>query len=134
MISSRFRGSILMADDELGFRDFFCFTLEPLGFEIVAVADGLEALEQLEKRAFDLVVLDVHMPRMGGPEALAKIRAIRPRQRVIVLSSSSDASQTFENQATAFGASACLFKPVELDELIGAIERALAESPDGGPI
>ncbi|MBI2375501.1 MAG: response regulator [Deltaproteobacteria bacterium] len=122
------RGRILVADDELGFRDLFRFTLEPLGYEIVAVADGLEALEQLQKRTFELVVLDVHMPRMGGPEALARIRAVRPRQRVIILSSSSDASRAFEDQAAAFGASACLFKPVELEELIGAIERAVAES------
>ncbi|MHB8878759.1 MAG: response regulator [Myxococcaceae bacterium] len=124
--------SILIADDEVGFRDLFCFNLEPLGYEIVAVVDGLEALEMLGKRSFDLVVLDVHMPRMGGPEALATIRELRPDQRVIVLSSSSDASHSFESRATASGALACLFKPVELDELIGAIESAFASSPTTG--
>lgn len=132
MTATEGKPTILIADDEPGFRDLFCFTLEPLGYEITTVADGLQALEAIRRRPFDLVVLDVHMPRMGGPEALTRIRELRPDQRVIVLSSSSDASHSFETLATASGASACLFKPVEIDELIAAIERAIAAPATGG--
>jgi CheY-like chemotaxis protein len=119
--------SILVADDEQGIRDLLRFTLEPLGFEVSTAADGVEALEAVAARSFDLVLLDVHMPRLSGPEVLAKIRALRPTQRVLVVSSSSDASLSFEQRVAEYGASACLFKPVELDELLGSIERALGE-------
>ncbi len=119
--------SILVADDELGFRDLFSFCIAPLGYDVVAVCDGVEALEAIKARPFDLVVLDVHMPRMGGPEALAKIRELRRDQRVIVLSSSSDANHRFENSARELGARACLFKPVELDELVATIEHAMGD-------
>jgi CheY-like chemotaxis protein len=118
---------ILIADDEEGIRDLFRFTLEPLGVEVFTATDGWEALEAVRARSFDLVILDVHMPRLSGPEALVKIRELRPTQRVLVVSSSSDASHAFEQRASEFGASACLYKPVELDELLGAIDRALSE-------
>ena len=119
--------SILVADDEQGIRDLLRFTLEPLGFEVSTASDGWEALEAVRARSFDLVLLDVHMPRMSGPEVLEKIRELRPAQKVLVVSSSSDASLAFEQRVAEYGASACLFKPVELDELLGSIERALEE-------
>ncbi|EAU64381.1 two-component response regulator [Stigmatella aurantiaca DW4/3-1] len=118
---------ILIADDEEGIRDLFRFTLEPLGVEVVTVSDGWEAFEAVQLRGFDLIILDVHMPRLSGPEVLVKIRELRPAQRVLVVSSSSDASHAFEQRVSEFGASACLYKPVELDELLSAIERALSE-------
>lgn len=118
--------SILVADDEQGIRDLLRFTLEPMGFEVLTVADGVEALQAVEARSFDLVLLDVHMPRLSGPEVLAKIRELRPAQRVLVVSSSSDASLSFEQRVAEYGAASCLFKPVELDELLDSIERALA--------
>ncbi len=122
--------SLLVADDEPGIRDLFQYTMEPLGFEVVTVANGWEALEAVRARSFDLVILDVHMPELTGPEALEKILEVRPTQKVLVVSSSSDASHSFEQRVAEFGAKACLFKPVELDELIGTIERTLSESRD----
>jgi CheY-like chemotaxis protein len=119
--------SILVADDEQGIRDLLRYTLEPLGFEVSTVSDGVEALQAVEARSFDLVLLDVHMPRLSGPEVLAKIREIRPAQKVLVVSSSSDASLSFEQRVAEYGATSCLFKPVELDELLGSIERALVQ-------
>jgi CheY-like chemotaxis protein len=134
------RPSILIADDEIGIRDLFRFTLEPLGFEIDAAEDGMKALELIGARPFDLVVLDVHMPRMGGREALARLRELRPGQKVIVMSGRSDLAQGLEAWAAEAGALACVFKPLELDELLEIIGRALAETDDperagrlGGP-
>lgn len=125
------RKSLLVADDEEGIRDLLRYTMEPLGYEVTTVSDGMEALEAVRARSFDLVILDVHMPRLSGPEVLEKIREVRPAQRVLVVSSSSDASHSFEQRVAEFGASACLFKPVDLDELIGTIERALSGSVEG---
>jgi CheY-like chemotaxis protein len=88
--------SILVADDEQGIRDLLHFVLEPLGFEVVTVSDGVDAVEEIKRRAFDLIILDVHMPALSGPDALKIIRELRPSQRVLVVSSGSDASQSFE--------------------------------------
>ncbi|OGQ89254.1 MAG: hypothetical protein A2289_07830 [Deltaproteobacteria bacterium RIFOXYA12_FULL_58_15] len=119
--------SILLADDEQGFRDLFHFIFEPLGYEVVTVRDGQEALDAVRGRHFDLVILDVHMPRMGGPEALSALREIRPDQRIIIVSSRFDPTASFEIEAVRTGVSDCLFKPMEIDELIAAVEKALRQ-------
>lgn len=118
--------SILVADDEVGLRDLSHFLLEPLGYEVVSVADGIEATEAIARRSFDLVILDVHMPRMGGPEAFAEIRRLRPAQRIVVVSSSLKVDRVAEEELLRGGVVTCLFKPVTLEELLGAIEDALS--------
>jgi CheY-like chemotaxis protein len=117
----------LLADDEQGFHDLFHFTFEPLGFEVVTVADGHQAVDVVREHAFDLVILDVHMPRMGGAEALQRIREIRPNQKILMISSS-DIAQSLEAQMAASGAVECLYKPMDLDELLSIVERLLTSS------
>ena len=118
---------MLVADDEPGLRDLCHFALEPLGFEVCTVPDGLEAVREVGARAFDVVVLDVHMPRMGGEEAFEQIRRLRPRQRIIVVTSSSDFDGSFERRVLAEGF-CCLYKPISLDELIEALATAVESS------
>ena len=122
--------SILLADDEPGMRDLFRYCFEPSGHEIDTAVDGLEALEAVRRRAYDLIVLDVHMPRMTGPQALIEIYKLRPQQKVLILSSSSDLGHTFEDSASRRGIP-CLFKPISLDELTEAIDALLGSSTGG---
>lgn len=117
--------TILVADDEPGLRDFFTFVLEPLGYKLVCAADGWEALQAFEQHRFDLVILDVHMPHLHGPAALRRIREISPGVPVIMTSSGSDLSRQFEDSEDQAALSDYLHKPIELDELLQAIERAL---------
>lgn len=65
---------ILIADDEAEIRDLLRLYLENSGYDVLEAADGLEALEVLEKEHVDLAVLDVMMPRMNGLHVLKKIR------------------------------------------------------------
>lgn len=65
---------ILIADDEAEIRDLLKLYLENSGYDVREAADGLEALEVLEKEHVDLAVLDVMMPRMNGLHVLKKIR------------------------------------------------------------
>ncbi len=117
--------SVLVADDEAGLRDLCHFALEPLGYEVVTVPDGLQAVAAIRGRAFDVVVLDVHMPRMGGPEAFDEIRKLRPGQAIVVVTSNSDFEGVFEQRVIGQGI-CCLHKPIGLDELIAALEGARA--------
>lgn len=71
---------LLVAEDEAQLRDITERGLSRLGFSVVAARDGEDALDQFERapQDFDLVVLDVVMPKLGGPEAWARMRARRP--------------------------------------------------------
>jgi PAS domain S-box-containing protein len=85
--SSELRGSetILVAEDEPAIRSLVALTLTDLGYRVIATSDGEEAVRAYEQHASEiaLVVLDVVMPRMGAPEAYARMQAIRPDVRVL---------------------------------------------------
>lgn len=119
--------SILIADDEPGFRDLFTFALKPLGWRVTVVADGAQAVAQVAQRAFDLVLLDEHMPRLNGLDALTQIHALVPELPIVMMSGSSDEPSVFRSGALARGASGCLFKPVELPDLVEAVEMHAAK-------
>jgi CheY-like chemotaxis protein len=117
--------SILIVDDEPGFHHMFRFLLEPMGIDVSSAYDGLEGLESFKKGHFDLILSDVHMPKMPGPELFDRIREIKPDQLVIVMSSGSDPDYNFEKEAQNKGAVACLYKPFEVNQIIDVIEKAL---------
>lgn len=116
---------ILIIDDEQGIRDMFRFLLQRHGFEVYTANDGVEGVMMVEKDNFDIVFLDVHMPRMAGPETLRRIKEIKPNLPVIIFSSSSDSTFAFEEKAVQLGAFACLYKPAEISDIIRVIEKAV---------
>ena len=67
---------ILVVDDEKNLRQVLAIELSADGDEVDAAEDGLKALELLEKTEYDVVLLDLNMPRMGGIDVLKKIRAL----------------------------------------------------------
>ncbi len=109
--------SVLVVDDEQGYRDMYVFLLEPLGIKVTCVSDGQQAVQKSKENPYDLIVMDVHMPVLTGPEALKQIKKMRPEQKIVIFSSSSDPNYVFENQAKEEGAIECLFKPVDLEDI-----------------
>jgi DNA-binding NtrC family response regulator len=122
--------SILIIDDEKGYRDFYRFVLEPLGYKVSSAVNGEEGLRMALENKYDLVLLDVHMPKMRGPEVLTEIKKSKPGQIVIIFSSSSDPSFSFESKAKELGAFECLYKPVDLEDMIKIMDRAMVSSGD----
>src|SRR6202020_2388717 len=68
------KASILVAEDQADVAGLVSDILTAEGYQVECVGDGAEALKRLKKKRFDLLILDVHMPNMGGPEALELIR------------------------------------------------------------
>ena len=120
---------VLVIDDEAGFRSLYRFILEPLGYLVEAAEDGRQGLELAAGKCYDLVVLDMHMPNMNGLEVLKGIRGVRPEQKVIICSSNSDSSHVLERQAKDLGALDCLYKPMDMKDMVAAIELAFATPP-----
>lgn len=114
---------ILVVDDEQGYLDLYIFFLEPLGIEVTCVTNGLEALDKLRDTSYDIVFMDIHMPVMTGPEAFKVIRRIRPDQKVVIFSSSSDPSLSQERETLKEGALVCLYKPVTLEDIQRVLEK-----------
>jgi CheY-like chemotaxis protein len=86
-MSPKFR--LLIADDSPTFRDAVSVVLTSLGYEVLTAGDGAAALKLLVEPLPDVILSDLHMPRMSGYEFLAVVRERFPSVPVIVISSSS---------------------------------------------
>jgi two-component system, NtrC family, response regulator HydG len=115
---------VLVVDDDSGLRLSVTTALQNTGrFEITEAFDGVNALEKCQDNTFDIVILDVDMPRMNGLEALRQIKEKNPG--TIVLMMTAFASINSAVQAVKDGAYNYLSKPVTGDELIRLLDRAV---------
>jgi CheY-like chemotaxis protein/anti-sigma regulatory factor (Ser/Thr protein kinase) len=118
---------ILVVDDDKTTRHVLRSVLKSAGFSTSAAKDGVEALEKLRRGDFDLLLLDVWMPRMNGLDLLAKLRTLKARPRVVVMTSD-DAPETLL-KAVRGQAFKYVHKPVESLVLLQTVREALA-APD----
>ena len=121
-------GKILLADDEENFRLFTSWALQERGYEVVVSKDGQEAFERFEAapESFSLVILDAYMPRMGGLEAYLRMQALRPDLPVLFASGFARGPSVDALVAGCPGPAAVLLKPFSSEDLIEAVNKALA--------
>ena len=122
---------ILVVDDDKTTRFVLQTVLTTAGFSTSVAADGVEALEALGSERFDLLLLDVWMPRMNGLELLAKLRTTQAPPRVVVMTSD-DAPGTLL-KAVREQAFKYVHKPVEAQRLLQTVREALA-APEAPPV
>ena len=108
--------NILVVDDDRATRHILQKVLTDGGYQTTVAKDGIEALEALRKRRFDLLLLDVWMPRMNGLELLARLRTRKTKPRVVVMTSD-DAPQTLL-EAVREHAFTYVHKPVDAPALL----------------
>jgi two-component system, NtrC family, response regulator AtoC len=115
--------SILIVDDEESFRDMLITILKPEGYWVETANDGVHAINALQNSFFDLVLLDVHMPRVDGIEVLNFIKDHYIDTQVVMLTGVEDVRIAVD--CMKLGAYHYLTKPYSSNELITVIERAL---------
>ena len=120
--------SILVVDDDRTTRHLTRTTLAKAGYAVRVAQDGAEALSRMRGKKFDLVLLDVWMPRMDGLAVLDRMKRLKTRPRVIVMTSD-DAPQTvlkaIRRQAYQY-----VHKPVEPAALVSIVRDALKSAPE----
>jgi len=121
-------GRVLVVDDDRTTRHVTRTLLLKSGFTVRVAKDGAEAIERLRAGQFDLMLLDVWMPRMDGLDVLDRIKRIKHRPKVIVLTSD-DAPETVL-RAFRQRAYQILHKPVEPMTLVSAVHDALKAGPE----
>jgi CheY-like chemotaxis protein/anti-sigma regulatory factor (Ser/Thr protein kinase) len=114
---------ILVVDDDRATRHILQKVLTAGGYQTTVAKDGIEALAALGKRRFDLLLLDVWMPRMNGLELLARLRARKTKPRVVVMTSD-DAPQTLL-EAVRENAFKYVHKPVDAAALLETLQAVL---------
>jgi len=117
---------VLVVDDNSTNRNVACLLLAPVGAVTAQAANGREALDRLQAEAFDLVLLDIHMPIMDGLETLSRIRASGEAWRDIpVIALTADAMGGDRARLLAMGMNGYVSKPIDHARLTGEIRRVL---------
>lgn len=116
---------VLLAEDEPVIRDLLGHLLRGQGFAVWSAADGREALEVYQRHRDDIraVLLDVHMPRLDGPQTLRALRQLDPEVRCCFITGSAGGDE--EEALRALGPAAVLHKPCTPEELAEALRRAI---------
>lgn len=123
---------ILVVEDDRATRHLLAGLLKAANFSVATAQDGANALRRLKTQSFDLMLLDIWMPRMTGLELLAKLRHEPARPKVVVMTSD-DAPETLL-QAVRDQAYQYISKPIEPKTLVELIRRVLAAPPASPPI
>jgi len=117
------KAKLLIAEDEKTQRDLLEGFLKKEGFSVVAVANGREALQRLERNFFDTALIDYKMPELDGLQTLQEIRKLYPDLPVVMMT----AYGTVETAVASMkeGALDYLTKPIDLDELLLILQRVI---------
>lgn len=119
---------ILIVDDEVDFLDTISERMELRGFDVSKAPDGYIALDLIEKKDFDIVILDLKMPGIDGQEVLKKIKKKNKKTEVIIFTA--HGSEEVAEETMKSGAFCFITKPVDIDRLISVINLALDSKKD----
>ena len=114
-------GSILWADDEIDLLKGHIIFLQHKGYDVTAVTNGADAIEQCQQQTFDLIMLDEMMPGFTGLETLQKIKEIQPQTPVVMVTKSEE--EDIMDQAIGSKIADYLIKPVNPNQILLSLKK-----------
>jgi two-component system phosphate regulon sensor histidine kinase PhoR len=117
------RVDVVVIDDEDSVREGCRQTLESEGYRVLVAADGVEGLDLLKRARPGVVILDLRMPGISGVEVLEKLPGIDPHVIPIIITGYGTIDVAV--QAMKLGAFDFLTKPLDIDQLLGVVDRGL---------
>ena len=126
-----FNGSILVTDDDPDLRRVLRRTLDAMGFKVAEASNGEQATKEIEGHRYDVVLLDINMPGIGGIQACRQIRSKAPRQQILMLMVRDREDDKIE--ALDAGADDYITKPFSIPELAARLRSAVRRSEMAAP-
>lgn len=117
--------TILTVDDSASMRQMVRLTLHGAGYEVIQACDGVEALEMAQTACVDLVLTDVHMPRMDGITLVRELRALASYKFVPMLILTTESSQEKKMDGKRAGATGWIVKPFNPPQLLATVARVI---------
>ena len=119
---------ILVAEDQTDLREMIAFTLQLAGHEVISAADGQEAIAQAKESRPDLIILDLHMPRLTGYQVCEKLKARDEFSETPILIISAKGNSDEVQAGLDAGAQEYIRKPFELDHLMQRVDALLTNA------
>lgn len=117
--------TILIADDSDSVRELVSFTLENAGYHVLVGVDGEDALKHLDGGEIDLVLTDLHMPKLDGIGLIKNIRAKPQYQHVPILFLTTESQVEKKEEAKAAGATGWIVKPFVPEKLLATVTKVI---------
>jgi CheY-like chemotaxis protein len=118
---------ILLAEDNVVNQKLALRLLQQMGYRADVASNGIEAIECVERQAYDVILMDVQMPEMDGLDATRQITAKwSPDQRPRIVAMTANAMQGDREMCITAGMDDYLTKPIRVDQLVGALNQASA--------
>jgi chemosensory pili system protein ChpA (sensor histidine kinase/response regulator) len=117
---------VMIVDDSLTVRKITSRTLTRAGFDVITAKDGIDALELLNERTPDVILLDIEMPRMDGFEFTKTIKNEPKNAHIPIIMITSRTAEKHRNRAKELGVDLYLGKPYQEEELIRNLREMLA--------
>jgi len=112
---------VLVVDDRIEDRETLGDILAGKGYRVVLARDGYEAVRYAERGSFDVILLDIKMPGMDGVKTLDRIKESKPETGIIMMTAYS--MEEFVEESLRKGAYTCLFKPIDVEKMMEAIQK-----------
>jgi two-component system, NtrC family, response regulator HydG len=112
---------MLVVDDDVDMTETLSDILSTVGIQVEIAHDGLQALKKVKTKRFDLVLMDIKMPKMNGIECFKKIKKIRSQTTVMLMSAY--AANDLISEALMEGVYGIWYKPVEIQKVIELVEK-----------
>jgi DNA-binding response OmpR family regulator len=120
--------SILVTDDDATTRQMVRGVLKAAGYSVATASDGMSALRALQKKKFDLILLDIWMPRMTGLGLLGRLHGEKDVPKIVVMTSDRTSDTLLD--ALRGRVYQFLMKPLDATTLLATVENALSTSPE----
>jgi len=116
---------ILFVDDSASIRALVKMILENAGYDVTLGTDGQDALEQLNGTPYDLIITDLHMPRMNGLELIREIRKKNEYRFIPILFLTTETKAEIKREAKMAGATGWITKPFDDEKLLQIIKKVI---------
>jgi two-component system, OmpR family, response regulator len=127
---ARSQARILLVDDEQAVQTLLTYPLRKEGYEVVGATDGQQALDRFSEERFDLVVLDIMLPKLDGIEVC---RRLRTRSQVPIIMLTAKGDEIDKVAGLEMGADDYITKPFSVREFRSRVKAALRRGNMGGP-
>lgn len=117
---------ILVAEDDVDIRELVVLTLQFHGHQVTSAADGAQAVEKALQDNFDIILMDVRMPRMTGYEACRRLREIEATRETPIIFLSAKGQESEIQAGMEAGATQYILKPFAPDMLVSKITEILS--------
>ena len=116
---------ILIAEDQIDLRDMMTSSMQMEGHEVFATSNGKDALKKAKENNPDLIILDIHLPQMSGPEICRQLKGMKKFAELPILMISAEATPQEVEAGLKAGAGAYLNKPFTLENFVFQVNQLL---------